>query len=434
MNFDCIIIGAGISGLTCGIRCAEKGLTCAIISSGMNALHFSSGSIDLLGFYPGKDIVHSPYTILETFIASNPGHPYAKYGTDLIRQSLSYFEKQITRQGIHLHANGDNNHFHVTSLGTLKPSFLSQASVFNHEIKKAFKEKPNIAFINIDGFRDFNPKLIADNLKGHPLFNTCEINTGSINLNDSFSELKSVYDNAYNLRSIDISRIFDAEKNFELIADRLLETAGQSTFAGMPAVFGIKNVNRVLSKLYDMTGLFIYEIPTLPPSILGMRLDNALKSRFTELGGVFIAGDRVKKGVMKNNRVDHICTQNSSDVLLSAECYVLSTGSFFSGGMTSDSNGIKEPIFDLAIDYTKSRKTWYSSDFFQAESHPFLNFGVKTEKTLNPFDNKGRQIENLFCTGAILSNYDPIKEGSGGGVAISSGYYAAEQIIQNKKT
>ena len=47
MIYDCVIIGGGLAGLTCGIKCAKEGLHTVIISGGMNSLHFSSGSIDL---------------------------------------------------------------------------------------------------------------------------------------------------------------------------------------------------------------------------------------------------------------------------------------------------------------------------------------------------------------------------------------------------
>ena len=96
----------------------------------------------------------------------------------------------------------------------------------------------------------------------------------------------------------------------------------------------------------------------------------------------------------------------------------------------SEFNIIREPVFNLKVHAEQDRREWYSQSFFQQESHPFLEYGVETNNTLNPVDAEGGTVGNLFCTGAILPHYNPIREGCGGGVSISTGYYAAKKIIE----
>ena len=56
MKFDTIIIGGGLSGLTCGIALAKKGKKAAVVCGGQSSLHFNSGSFDLMGYNDGKAV------------------------------------------------------------------------------------------------------------------------------------------------------------------------------------------------------------------------------------------------------------------------------------------------------------------------------------------------------------------------------------------
>lgn len=426
MKYDCIIIGGGISGLTCAIKCQSEGLRCAVVSAGMGALHFSSGSIDLLGYKDDRRVVYSPFEELESFTASHPEHPYARCGVPTIREAFFFLKEQLEKEGLELFHNGDLNHFHVTALGTLKPSFFSQRSVFSDGIRKAFQDKPRIAVLNFEGYRDFYPELAVANLKTHPLFRDIELVTGRI----VFPDYGDPEKNPFEFRSIDIARIFDTEKYLEDIAGQIRKAAAGAAFAGLPAFIGISNYTRHYRILQDLAGVLIYEIPTLPPSILGMRIDDALKSRFAALGGIFIAGDKVTAGDTGGGRVNALYTENGRSTPLEAGCYVLATGSFFSGGMVSEFNKIREPVFGLRVHHDDRHSLWYAPQFLDAGSHPFLEYGVETDGALRPYDAQGRTLENLYCTGALLAHYNPLKEGSGGGVAVSTGYLAAASIVK----
>lgn len=90
MKFDTLIIGGGLAGLTCGIRLQKNGVKCAIVSTGQSALHFSSGSFDLLNELADGTKVDNPVAAADKVGAN---HPYAKLGDNLpttfVKQSSS---------------------------------------------------------------------------------------------------------------------------------------------------------------------------------------------------------------------------------------------------------------------------------------------------------------------------------------------------------
>lgn len=425
MNYDCVIMGGGLSALTCGIKCASAGLRTGIISGGMSALHFSSGSIDLYGYHPDRKIVYQPFDRVEELIGLEPDHPYAKCGMDVIREAMTFFQAETARGGLELYHNGESNHFHVSTMGTVKPTYFSQRSVFNETMKEEFRKRPKIALLTFTGFRDYYPPLAAVNLKKSSLFSHLEIVTGEVTL-PIYSRTSR---NPHEFRSIDIARIFDSERYLRNIADQIRKAAAGASFAGLPAFIGISNYNKIHRRLSELTGLLIYEIPTLPPSILGMRIDDALKTRFADLGGEFIAGDKVKGGEIIDGRIDHVHTENHGTTRIRAKYYVMATGSFFSGGLVSEFNNIREPIFNLRLFRDNERSRWYSPRFLGTAGHPFLEYGVVTNGNLNPVTDAGKTVENLFCAGALLAHYNPVSDGCGGGVAVSTGYAAARKII-----
>ena len=81
MRFDTIIIGGGLSGLVCGIRLQKAGKKCAIISAGQSAMHFSSGTFDLLGRMPDGSPVENP---LEAIKKLDADHPYSVIGANKV--------------------------------------------------------------------------------------------------------------------------------------------------------------------------------------------------------------------------------------------------------------------------------------------------------------------------------------------------------------
>lgn len=218
MKFDVLIIGGGLAGLTCGIRLQKNGVKCAIVSTGQSALHFSSGSFDLLNELPDGTKVDNPMAAVGKVSAN---HPYAKLGSE-----FAYYVHEAKQQfldlGIEVAGDAEQNHLRITPMGTLKPTWLtfSDFTPFSSVSDMAGKK---IRVVNMAGFLDFNTKFVADSFEKYGA--KCQIS--SINL----PELERLRISPTEMRSTNIARVLENEKTLEAL---IMELAG--TVSGFDVV------------------------------------------------------------------------------------------------------------------------------------------------------------------------------------------------------
>ncbi len=87
---------------------------------------------------------------------------------------------------------------------------------------------------------------------------------------------------------------------------------------------------------------------------------------------------------------------------------------------------IRDPIFDADVLTLPERDAWAGPRLF--DHHPFMGFGVKTDDQLRVLRG-GTPLANLYGAGSVLAHYDPVREGSGSGVAVATGWQAAGHIL-----
>lgn len=420
MQFDIVIIGGGLSGLSCGIRLLQQGKRCALVSTGQNALHFSSGSFDLLNTLPDGSAVKNPIQALPELAKQAPDHPYSLLGQENVKALLGQAQQLLVESGLPLKGSCDENHMRITPFGLSRPSWLSTAEVPTYSFEQALPWK-KLAVLSIEGFLDFQPELAADALRQQGV----AVETAYLRL-PALDRLRS---NPSEFRAINISRILDFPDNQTLLANDIIEQAADAEAVILPACIGLDDPALIV-KLTEKVGKPVMLVPTLPPSLMGIRAHQLLSRRFQKMGGVFMPGDTVLRAEIEQQRVKAVYTHNHTDIPLTAKHFVLASGSFFSNGLIAEFNGIKEPVFGLDILSAANRMDWSSQDLFDAQ--PYLQFGVKTDAQLHGLKD-GLPLENLYASGAVLGGYDPLKQGCGAGVALVSALHIANQIINDEE-
>ncbi|WP_320018155.1 glycerol-3-phosphate dehydrogenase subunit GlpB [Labilibaculum manganireducens] len=413
MKFDNIIIGGGLSGLTCGIKLAEQGKKCAIVSSGQSAIHFFSGSFDLLGKMDGQDVKNP----LEAIKILPDRHPYQRVGIENISRLVVEAPRLLDRAGLNFFGKADENHFVLTPMGIMKPTWLTIDDFTRFEQNDAFPWKKAV-ILNFSGFLDFHTLFVQDGLKKYGVDTQIK--------NFAMKEFEAIRRNPSEMRSTNIAKVFDSGDALDEFAQKVNQLSEGFEVVLLPAVFGLFTKNVALN-LKAKVNKPVVLLPAIPPSVPGIRSQILLRKRFEELGGTYFLGDNVEEGTFKNNRLVAVQTNNHGDIKLEADQFVLASGSFYSKGIVATREKLYEPIFGLDIDGDTDSEKWLDEKFFNDQ--PYMHYGVKTDSGFRALKN-GKPIENLFAAGSVLGGANALKEGSGAGISLLTSLHVAEQILK----
>lgn len=424
MNFDVVIIGGGIAGLTCGIALQEKGKRCAIINNGQAAMEFASGSFDLLGKLPSGQIVQEFCKAFPQLQAQIPEHPYSLLGAEQVFAKAQQFEQLTFSLNLGLVGSVLANHKRVTPLGGLRESWLSPNSVPTIKHNEAFAFD-NIAILGIEGYHDFQPHMLAENLKQNSEFKHCQIHTDFLKI----PELDYLREHSREFRSVNIAQLLEHKLSFRSLVQEIKQAAGSAKAVFLPACFGLDD-QYFFECLKNATGLALFELPTLPPSLLGIRQRKQLRHRFEQLGGIMMNGDRAIKAEFEGSRVTKIYTQTHEEMAITAKNFVLASGSFFSNGLIAEFDRIYEPVFGVDILNCKKfdkndRLSWTAQRF--ATPQPYQSAGVSINKQCQ-VSKEGTFLTNLYAIGSVIGGYNGIELGCGSGVAVVTALTVAELI------
>jgi len=413
MKFDTIIIGGGLSALTCGIKLAKAGKDCLIIASGEGALSFSSGAFGLLSRMPDGTPVDEPLTALDQLPES---HPYSKVGADIVRSYAAGTKSFFGDCGISLKGS-EKNLWRYTSSGKMKRCWLAMEDTTTFSSKED-KIGDKALIVTIKGFQDFFPGFIAESLEKRMV--SCRCETVEI------EELDMLRVSASEMRSRNIALAMENAKTRKKFIKKIAGLKNGEDMLVLPQVFGYEDTT-ALEEVRKGVAMPVTFVSTLMPSVPGIRTQKMLKKAFEAAGGTCMMGDSVTGATIRDGRIISVRTANLGDYELEADNFVLATGSFFGKGLSSDFTHIFEPVMGLDVEASDKREEWYSSEFFDKQE--FIGYGVKTDKDLHP-SKDGVTLQNLYAAGSVLSGAESLYEGSGAGVAVITAMCVADKILE----
>ena len=413
-HHDVVVVGAGVAGLTAAVRLAEDGARVLVVAKGVGATHLSPVTIDVLGY--DRERVDRPLDAVRRLVEARPDHPYALVGADGVRAAVAWFKECFADGPLAPYAytgDAERNLLLPTAVGALRPSAVVPETMANGDVREG-----EVCVVGFRALKDFHPLLLADNLR------RAGISARGI-------ELDLTPERRADANALGFARAFDDPTFRSRVAIRLVSRLHGAEHVALPAVLGIAEPHAAWADLQDRLGHPVFEVPTLPPSVPGMRVFATLRERLRRAGGRLVLNNVVTGAEHSGSRVTAVRARvGLRDAVFGADWVVLATGGFASAGLALDSHWAGR---ETALGLPVSGIPEVGAERFRPQylgSHPMGRAGVAVDTDQRPVDPTGAVVlENVLVAGASLAGAEPWREKSGDGLSLATGHRAAGLIL-----
>jgi glycerol-3-phosphate dehydrogenase subunit B len=417
-KYDLTVIGAGIAGMAAALFAANRGLSTVQVGS-TGEIIFASGLLDLMGVHPvhKKHIWQDPWAALDALVRDIPKHPYAKLKKEDIQTAFDEILSGLQEAGLLYQRDMDRNVEVMTSVGTTKLTYCVPQTMWQGV--KALEEKTPCLLIDIRGLKGFSARQIADAFRNEwPGLTTARISfPGTEHLSEVYTE--------------HMAGALILTQNREKLAQTVRPHIKAAQTVGLPAILGLYRTKEVIFDLEDMLGVPVFEIPTMPPSVPGLRLKEAFERQLRILGIKYFSQKEVLEVHPLNKDYFELSIgREKSEFRVQSRGIVLATGRFIGGGLQADRKRIRETILDLPVCQPTDRTKWHRRDFLDQRGHPINEAGLEIDDDFRPLNGSGRPaFKTLFAAGSILAHQDWIRTKCGAGLAIATAYGAVNSFL-----
>jgi len=420
MKADIAVVGSGLAALVATRTLQQAGRTPVLIWPGLSSLYFTYATVDVLGYADDTTAqpVEQPEAGVAQFIADHPEHPYAIAGLDALRSGTDVLTEWLREAGFKWQGSLSRNLLLPTAIGTPKPCCLVPDSMAAGDLGR---DEP-IVFCGFSGYEDFVPELAASNLtrawgRGDRWVRALRLALPGFEPGRLFT-------------SIDLARSFENDAFRREVASSLRAVLDDSTVRiGMPAVVGLTHDSDVHARFESEIGHPVFEIPTLPPSVLGLRLFDRLRKHIQETGVEMIWAAPAHDAELSDGRCRRIHLKSAGrDQPIEARSYILALEDTVDGAMRAGVHNVVDPFFHQVLAQHALPTERTDESLFKPQ--PFASIGYRVTNRQQPTASDGTTLAaNVFVAGGAIAGYDPVGTKSRGGLAIATGYRAAKEAM-----
>jgi len=414
---DLAVIGTGLAGVAASIFSYNRSID-TTQTGNTGSLAYTTGYLDLLGHNSKGDtpVVSEPWEALQEIRQEDPRHPYARIADQEIRVAFQEFTRFITECGITYSPPVNNNLDALTPAGTLKKTLCIPATM--HAGVEAFSTKAPCVIFDFNGLKGFSGRQIVGNLQSKwPQLRFERIHFPDLNQGEVYPEV--------------LARALEVPAHRAKLAELVKGAAGNAEFIGMPAIFGIHKPDFVMGSLQELIGIRLFEIPTMPPSVPGIRLRELVEQVFPQKGITIIPQQKILSIEFSDGRAELHLNDSFGPLIIDCRAVILATGRFLSGGLDSSMDTIIEPLLNIPVTQPDSREQWYRHKYLDIDGHAVHRAGIEIDDRYRPLGTDGKPLyENVFAAGIILAHQDWIRQRCGAGIAISTAYKAVESAAR----
>lgn len=410
---DIVVIGAGLAGLSCAAELAESGASVFLAAKGMATTHWTHGGLDMAapaGAATPRDGVR--------ILAKGADHPYRRLASDADAALAGHLSRTAAEGLPHVGSLDDRLTPIPTAIGSLRPAAilpLAQAATLEPWAGTG------LLVVGLRRFPDAWPAYAARNLRN------AAWPSGPSQIRHVSVDLPG-HDQLHNLGPQVLARLFD-DRAWRAQALRAIGDAipRGDWRVGLPAVLGLDRHADAHAAAESIIGHRVLEMPSLPPSVPGLRLFEALRRRIRAHGGRIQVGFDVVSVERSQGRIDAVHTEAASRTLrLAADAFVLATGGIAGAGIRARPDGtLVERVFGLPV-AAPERTSWFSDNPLVA--HPLEAAGIEVDDRLVP-----AELDNVRVIGSALAGMRYLDERCGDGVALASAHRAVRSLVRSKE-